>query len=88
MIFNLAFFSGHFAERMNLRHFLTIGMLLSGFTTALLGLAFFLDIHWLPYYFIVQVCTPALVTLLQTFTSRRSNWCSCREITLRQLHSN
>ena len=51
----LILFSGHLAERINLRHFLTIGMLLGGFTTALFGLAYFLEIHWLPYFFAVQV---------------------------------
>ncbi|VDN09160.1 unnamed protein product, partial [Dibothriocephalus latus] len=48
-------FSGHVAERMDLRVFLTIGCLLSGLTTALFGLGYFCDIHHLPFYLVAQV---------------------------------
>ncbi|VDD77576.1 unnamed protein product [Mesocestoides corti] len=50
------FLSGHIAERMNLRIFLTVGCLLSGVTTALFGCGYFLNIHALYYYIFSQVC--------------------------------
>nr|CDS17748.1 Glycerol 3 phosphate transporter [Echinococcus granulosus] len=46
---------GHLAERIDLRIFLTIGMVTSGFTTILFGLGYYFDIHIFAYYFIVQV---------------------------------
>lgn len=49
------FVSGHIADKANLRHFLTLGLLLSGAFTALYGMAFFWDIHSLPYFLFVQV---------------------------------
>ncbi|VDL91132.1 unnamed protein product [Schistocephalus solidus] len=66
------FLSGHLAERMDLRVFLTIGCLLSGVTTALFGLGYFLDLHQLPFYLIAQTLAgfvqssgwPAVVTCM------------------------
>ncbi|XP_071942356.1 glucose-6-phosphate exchanger SLC37A2-like [Antedon mediterranea] len=49
------FFSGHVAERMNLRYFLTGGMLLSGLFTALFGLGYFWNIHSYAYFVIIQI---------------------------------
>lgn len=49
------FLSGHVAERMNLRHFLSLGMLLSGLLTALFGMGYFWNIHQYWYYIVVQV---------------------------------
>ncbi|BHF84735.1 hypothetical protein SprV_0902788700 [Sparganum proliferum] len=66
------FLSGHVAERMDLRVFLTIGCLLSGATTALFGLGYFLNLHNLPFYVIAQTLAgfmqssgwPAVVTCM------------------------
>lgn len=49
------FISGHLAERLNLRYFLSGGMLLSGLFTALFGLARYWEIHSLPYFIVVQI---------------------------------
>ncbi|XP_025100346.1 glucose-6-phosphate exchanger SLC37A2-like isoform X1 [Pomacea canaliculata] len=49
------FCSGYIAERMNLRYFMTIGMLASGFFTAAFGFGYFFNIHSFVYYVIVQV---------------------------------
>uniref|UniRef100_A0A158R9D1 Sugar phosphate exchanger 3 n=1 Tax=Taenia asiatica TaxID=60517 RepID=A0A158R9D1_TAEAS len=67
--------NGHLAERTDLRIFLTVGMVASGFTTILFGLGYYFDIHMFAYYFIAQVLAgftqatgwPAVVTIL-------SNW--------------
>lgn len=50
------FFSGFVAERVNLRYFLSIGMLLSGIFSYLFGIAKTYNIHSFSYFFIVQVC--------------------------------
>uniref|UniRef100_A0A8V0ZXY9 Glucose-6-phosphate exchanger SLC37A2 n=1 Tax=Gallus gallus TaxID=9031 RepID=A0A8V0ZXY9_CHICK len=50
------FISGIFGERLPLRYYLSGGMLLSGIFTALFGFGYFLNIHVLWYYIIVQVC--------------------------------
>uniref|UniRef100_A0A3B3Z783 Glucose-6-phosphate exchanger SLC37A2 n=1 Tax=Periophthalmus magnuspinnatus TaxID=409849 RepID=A0A3B3Z783_9GOBI len=49
------FFSGIFGERLPLRLYLTVGMLLSGLFTALFGLGFYWNIHSLTYYAFIQV---------------------------------
>nr|CAI5817050.1 unnamed protein product [Callosobruchus analis] len=49
------FASGFIAERINLRYFLSIGMLLSGLFSYLFGLAKTYNIHHLWYYVVVQV---------------------------------
>ncbi|KAM4700694.1 glucose-6-phosphate exchanger SLC37A1 [Discoglossus pictus] len=49
------FFSGMIGERLPLRYFLSFGMVASGFFTALFGLGYFLDIHHLSYYIVIQV---------------------------------
>lgn len=40
---------------MNLRYFMTIGMLASGFFTAAFGFGYFFNIHSFVYYVVVQV---------------------------------
>ena len=49
------FYSGFIAERVNLRYFLSLGMLLSGFFTYLFGLAYTRKVHNLSYFILVQV---------------------------------
>ncbi|XP_074286935.1 putative glycerol-3-phosphate transporter 1 [Silene latifolia] len=49
------FFSGHIGDRMNLRVFLTIGMLGTGVFTALFGFGYWFDIHNFYYYLAVQM---------------------------------
>lgn len=48
-------YSGSVGERMNLRYFLTIGMITSGFFGFLFGLAFWTHIHSLSYFLFVQI---------------------------------
>ena len=48
-------FSGHIAERMDLRKFLAFGMITSGIFTALFGLGRYWNIHSLWFYMTVQV---------------------------------
>jgi len=49
------FFSGHIGDSMDLRKFLTIGMVGSGFFVCLFGLAYFWDIHSMYYFVAVQI---------------------------------
>ncbi|GFY52478.1 glucose-6-phosphate exchanger SLC37A2 [Trichonephila inaurata madagascariensis] len=49
------FISGMAAERIDLRYYLSIGMILSGLFTYLFGLAFYLNIHSLSFFIIVQI---------------------------------
>lgn len=49
------FCSGHLGDRMNLRVFLTIGMLGTGLFTALFGLGYWFNIHNFYYYLVVQM---------------------------------
>ncbi|XP_067928846.1 glucose-6-phosphate exchanger SLC37A2-like isoform X2 [Watersipora subatra] len=49
------FFSGHIAERMNLRYFLSSGMMLSGLLTMAFGFGYSWNIHSLVYFIIVQI---------------------------------
>ncbi|CAG9861625.1 unnamed protein product [Phyllotreta striolata] len=69
------FFSGFIAERVNLRYFLSLGMLLSGIFSYLFGIAKTYDIHNMSYYVAVQALAgifqttgwPGVVTIM-------SNW--------------
>lgn len=69
------FVSGIVAERVNLRYFLAMGMLLSGVFSYLFGIAKTYDIHNLGYYVVVQALAgvfqtsgwPGVVTVM-------SNW--------------
>lgn len=49
------FISGFIAERVDLRYYLSLGMLLSGIFTYLFGIAYYLDIHSFPYFVLVQI---------------------------------
>jgi len=51
------FFSGFVAERMNLRYFLSLGMIFSGISTWLFGFSYVVGIHSLWYLLIVQIVT-------------------------------
>lgn len=49
------FVSGHLGDRLDLRKFLTWGMLGSGACVGLFGMAFFWNIHSMPYFLGVQI---------------------------------
>lgn len=49
------FLSGHIADRMNLRYYLSGGMVLSGLFTVGFGLGYFYDIHEYYYYIAMQI---------------------------------
>ncbi|KAL5019747.1 hypothetical protein ScPMuIL_002639 [Solemya velum] len=49
------FVSGHTAERLNIRYYLTFGMLGSGLFTAAFGFGYFWNIHAIGYFIVVQV---------------------------------
>ncbi|KAL8233121.1 hypothetical protein R6Q57_002899 [Mikania cordata] len=49
------FFSGHIGDRMNLRIFLTIGMIGTGLFTSLFGIGYWANIHIFYYYLTVQM---------------------------------
>lgn len=74
------FFSGAIAERMDLRLFLFIGMVLSGIFNILFGLGYTWNIHFLWYYLIVQICSglvqstgwPAVVTVVGNWYEKRN----------------
>ncbi|KAL4589859.1 hypothetical protein LXL04_002770 [Taraxacum kok-saghyz] len=50
------YLSGHVGDRIDLRVFLTIGMIGSGVFTVLFGLGFWLDVHSLRYFIMIQIC--------------------------------
>ncbi|CAN0891557.1 Putative glycerol-3-phosphate transporter 1 [Linum grandiflorum] len=70
------FFSGHLGDRMNLRLFLTVGMLGTGLFTALFGAGFWLDVHNFYYFLAMQMAAglfqstgwPSVVAVV-------GNWC-------------
>ncbi|KAG1658428.1 hypothetical protein FOA52_009610 [Chlamydomonas sp. UWO 241] len=49
------FFAGHLGDRLDLRIFLTVGMLGTGVFTVMFGCGYFWDMHFYPYYIIVSV---------------------------------
>jgi hypothetical protein len=49
------FISGLIADRVNLRYFLTIGMIGSGVCVGLLGVAYYAQIHNIAYFILVQI---------------------------------
>ncbi len=49
------FGAGHLGDRIHLRKFLTFGMLASGAMVCSVGLAYFLDIHSIWYFVMVQI---------------------------------
>lgn len=70
------FFSGHVGDRMNLRIFLTIGMVGTGLFTAIFGVGYWANIHVFYFYLIVQMLAglfqstgwPSVVAVV-------GNWC-------------
>lgn len=69
------FVAGHMGDRLCLRKLLALGMVGSGISVALFGLAYWWNVHWLSYFFIVQIVGglfqatgwPSVVTIV-------SNW--------------
>nr|GME03348.1 putative glycerol-3-phosphate transporter 5 [Ipomoea batatas] len=49
------YFAGHIGDSIDLRLFLTAGMVGSGFFVVVFGLGYFLDVHWLPFFVVVQI---------------------------------
>ncbi|GFY81995.1 putative glycerol-3-phosphate transporter 1 [Actinidia rufa] len=49
------YFSGHLGDRINLRIFLTVGMVGTGLFTSLFGVGYWANIHFFYYYLIVQM---------------------------------
>lgn len=49
------YFSGHVGDRMDLRLFLTVGMVGTGIFTALFGLGYWGNVHFFYYYLVVQM---------------------------------
>lgn len=49
------YFSGHIGDRIDLRLFLTIGMMGSGVFTVIFGLGYWLNVHVLGFFLLVQV---------------------------------
>ncbi|CAG5118607.1 unnamed protein product, partial [Candidula unifasciata] len=49
------FISGHISDRMNLRYYLSAGMVLSGVFTCGFGLGYFYEVHEYSFYIIMQV---------------------------------
>ncbi|KAI3814651.1 hypothetical protein L1987_14294 [Smallanthus sonchifolius] len=50
------YFSGHVGDRIDVRVFLTVGMIGSGVFTVLFGLGFWFNVHLLSYFIAVQIC--------------------------------
>ncbi|KAI3711725.1 hypothetical protein L1987_70268 [Smallanthus sonchifolius] len=50
------YFSGHVGDRIDVRVFLTVGMIGSGVFTVLFGLGFWFNVHLLGYFVAVQIC--------------------------------
>ncbi|XP_019197999.1 PREDICTED: putative glycerol-3-phosphate transporter 5 [Ipomoea nil] len=48
------YFAGHIGDSIDLRLFLTAGMVGSGVFVIVFGLGYFLDVHWLPFFVVVQ----------------------------------
>lgn len=56
------FFSGFLADRCNLRYFLAGGSIMSGFLLYAFGLSFYLNIHSMYYFIIIQALSGAIQT--------------------------
>eukprot|EP00201_Polytomella_parva_P012725 CAMPEP_0175058326 /NCGR_PEP_ID=MMETSP0052_2-20121109/11788_1 /TAXON_ID=51329 ORGANISM="Polytomella parva, Strain SAG 63-3" /NCGR_SAMPLE_ID=MMETSP0052_2 /ASSEMBLY_ACC=CAM_ASM_000194 /LENGTH=490 /DNA_ID=CAMNT_0016323699 /DNA_START=232 /DNA_END=1704 /DNA_ORIENTATION=+ len=70
------FFSGHICDQVDLRSFLTIGMVGSGICVILHGLGYFLNCHYLLYYLIVSVLGGLFQsTGWPSVVSAVANWC-------------
>uniref|UniRef100_A0A2P2JZK3 Glycerol-3-phosphate transporter n=1 Tax=Rhizophora mucronata TaxID=61149 RepID=A0A2P2JZK3_RHIMU len=74
------YFSGHLGDRMNLRIFLTIGMLGTGLFTSLFGVGYWANVHSFYYFLVAQMLAglfqstgwPSVVALV-------GNWCGKRK---------
>ncbi|KAH7429104.1 hypothetical protein KP509_09G031300 [Ceratopteris richardii] len=49
------YFAGHLGDRIDLRWFLSGGMVGSGIFVSLFGLAYWWNVHWIGYFFMVQI---------------------------------
>lgn len=56
------FFSGFLADRCNLRYYLSAGMVCSGLLLYAFGLAFYLNIHSMTYFVVIQALSGAIQT--------------------------
>lgn len=56
------FFSGYLADRCNLRYFLAAGTILSGILLYAFGMSFYMNIHSMTYFVIVQILSGAIQT--------------------------
>lgn len=56
------FFSGFLADRCNLRYYLSGGMILSGVLLYAFGLAFYMNIHSMTYFVVIQILAGAIQT--------------------------
>lgn len=56
------FFSGFLADRCNLRYFLSCGMILSGVLLYAFGLAFYMNVHSMMYFVVIQILSGAVQT--------------------------
>eukprot|EP00249_Psilotum_nudum_P017943 c26563_g1_i2 orf=580-2346(-) len=73
------YFAGHLGDRLSLRRFLAIGMVGSGFFVSLFGMAYWWDIHLLPYFFFVQAAAglfqatgwPSVVAIIGNWFGKR-----------------
>lgn len=73
------FFAGHLGDRICLRWFLAVGMVGSGLFACLFGFAYWWNVHWLPYFFIVQMLSglfqatgwPSVVTVVANWFGKK-----------------
>ena len=73
------YFAGHLGDRLCNRWFLTVGMIGSGICVSLFGMAYWWDIHWIGYFFIVQIIAgffqatgwPSVVTVVARWFGKR-----------------
>jgi OPA family glycerol-3-phosphate transporter-like MFS transporter 1/2 len=54
------FISGFIAERVDLRHFLTIGMIGTSIGSVLFGISYYAQIHMLYYFIIIRIFSGAM----------------------------
>ncbi|PNW74950.1 hypothetical protein CHLRE_12g503000v5 [Chlamydomonas reinhardtii] len=72
------FFAGHLGDRLDLRWFLTVGMIGSGIFTSLFGMGYFWDTHMFAYYTLVSVAAglfqstgwPSVVSIVANWSGK------------------
>lgn len=69
-------FSGYLAEHMDLRIFLTGGMLISGIFTILFGMGYFWKVHSLAFFLTMQVNNTVYLLSVQAFNFMQLTWAS------------